>query len=347
VPIIDIQARLRELGRIRMGVQVEGTKNGRTFRRPEKLATFRLTSGSQSLIVAAAAAYGGEVSEWTEGDRHEWQVTIETLALDIIIPPGYPVSQWFELWRAGGCIRRCDGQVNQITGVPCECPKVPADRMALAAKGEACSYTTRLNVMLPNIPDLGVWRLESHSYYAAVELIGAADILVRASEAGMLVPAKLRIDQRERKVPGQPTKRFPVPVIEFTDTRLADLPVIEGHRSPLLAAPARAAIPALPATTLPETSDFRARPQATLTEPDPEVAPVTTPAESGAARPVAGDGLTSEAFRDWLRANDVSAKYVDQVFRLVWPGREPGEISDLERARLRAAIDRARAGESI
>lgn len=287
-PIIDIQAKLRELGRIRMGVQVEGTKGGKTFRRPEKLTTFRLTSGSHALIDAAAAAYGGTVEPWTDGDRHEWQVVIEMAALDIIIPPGYPLSQWFELWRAGGCIRRCDGRVNQVTGGPCECPAKPADRIALAAKGEACSYTTRLNVMLPTIPDLGVWRLESHSYYAAVELIGAADILVRASEAGMLVQARLRIDQRERKVPGQPTKRFPVPVIEFAD-RLVDLPVIEGHRSPLLAAPARPSVPALPATTLPPTSDLRApalveRPE---TPTNPEVTHVSAPSAATAARPVA------------------------------------------------------------
>jgi hypothetical protein len=39
----------------------------------------------------------------------------------------------------------------------------------------------------------------------------------------MNIPAHLRLDQREKKVPGKPTNRYSVPVIEFTSTRIADL----------------------------------------------------------------------------------------------------------------------------
>jgi hypothetical protein len=66
---------------------------------------------------------------------------------------------------------------------------------------------------------------ESHGYYAAVELAGAAEILAMASATGRLIPARLRLEQREKKEPGKPTKKWAVPIIEFVETRI-------GSRSP-------------------------------------------------------------------------------------------------------------------
>jgi hypothetical protein len=77
--------------------------------------------------------------------------------------------------------------------------------------------------MLPELPDLGIWRLESHGFYAAVELAGAARFLAIASASGLNVPARLRLDQREKKIPGKATNRYAVPVIEFTTMRITDL----------------------------------------------------------------------------------------------------------------------------
>lgn len=50
---IDVQRRLVELGRIRLGQKAPGKGN------PQRLETFRLTSASRSLLEAAAAIYGG------------------------------------------------------------------------------------------------------------------------------------------------------------------------------------------------------------------------------------------------------------------------------------------------
>jgi len=60
VPILDIQQRSRELGRIRIG-QTQPTKSGKS--RPAKLDRFRLTSASRPLLERVAALYGGTVRE--------------------------------------------------------------------------------------------------------------------------------------------------------------------------------------------------------------------------------------------------------------------------------------------
>ncbi|HET7030386.1 MAG TPA: hypothetical protein VFI34_07730 [Candidatus Limnocylindrales bacterium] len=254
MPIVTLQRQMRELGRIRTGVQVAAAGGKR---RPAKLETFRLTSDSRELIEAAAEAYGGTVTPWQNGDHAEFEVVTTAPALDIVIPPGQPVSQWYELWSGGGCQRRCDGVTNVLTMAPCLCPADVAERLELATRGEACKATTRLNVMLPALPDLGVWRLESHGYYAAVELAGAAEILAMATASGRLLPARLRLDQREKREPGKPTRKWAVPIIEFVETRMADLPLLADVGQARLG-PGRTTVPALPATTLPETSDFRA-----------------------------------------------------------------------------------------
>lgn len=226
MPLIDLQRRMRELGRIRTGQQVAFQKNGRTLMRASKLETFRLTSPSRDLIDAAAAAYGGKPKAW----NGEWELITETDSLDVVIPPGQSISQWYEMWSGGGCQRRCDGRTNVLTDAPCLCPVDPAERRELAKTGEACKPTTRLNVMLPAIPDLGVWRLESHGYYAASELAGTVDVI---EAAGRMLPARLRLEQREVKRPGQPPNHFAVPILELPTVRIADMVVGELPAGPV------------------------------------------------------------------------------------------------------------------
>lgn len=255
MPILTLQRQMRELGRIRTGNQVA---SGGGRRRPNKLETFRLTSESKPLIEAAQEALGGTVTPWDNNGSPEWEVITTSPTLDIVIPPGQPVSQWFELWSGGGCQRRCDGHTEVLTMGPCLCPADVEQRREMAQNGEACKPTTRLNVMLPALPDLGVWRLESHGFYAAVELAGSAEILAMASASGRLIPARLRLEQREKKEPGKPTKKYAVPIIEFVETRMASLGLPGLAGSPQLGSGDRPSRPELPATSPPPTSDMRA-----------------------------------------------------------------------------------------
>lgn len=201
--IIDLQRRLAECGRIRIGQQVP-TGRGKT--RPEKLSTFRLTSPDRHRIATAAHMYGGQASEWEAPAGMQWEVITETDALNVIVPPSdMSFSQHYELWSAGGCQRRCDGRTESISDGPCMCD--PDKRQ--------CDIHTRLSVMLRDLPGLGVWRIDTSGYYAAVELQGAVEVVQMAAGRGQMLPARLRLEQRVIKRPGQATRRFAVPVLDI------------------------------------------------------------------------------------------------------------------------------------
>jgi hypothetical protein len=201
--ILTLQRRSRELGRIRLG-QVNRS-NGKT--RPEKLDRFRFTSASEPLLVKVAALYGGTVQPWTPqgGGAEAFEVITESTRIPILVPP-QPVTQYFEQWSGGGCVRRCDGQTELLSGGNCLCSVDPEDR--------ECKPTTRLNVVLRDVEGIGVWRLESHGWYAATELPEVAEFL---AQAGGYVAAHLGLEERVVKREGK-TRRFMVPTIEVDVT---------------------------------------------------------------------------------------------------------------------------------
>jgi hypothetical protein len=221
--VIDLQRKGQQIGRIRIGQQVATTAGGS---RPARLETFRFTTGSRSQADAIGAAFGGEVRQW----NREWEVITDRSEIPVMVPPRDEViSQWYEQWNAGGCLRRCDSQTEQISGGPCKCPHAedPTDaeeaaraalkRADLARQNppQACHLITRINVMIPDLPGLGVFRLDTSSYYAAVEIGDTARLMQAARDQGVFLSAVLRIDQRSR-VAGGLTKRYPVPVLEVT-----------------------------------------------------------------------------------------------------------------------------------
>jgi Recombination directionality factor-like len=223
MPIVDMQRRLHERGRLRLG-EKRPDRNGQ--QRPAKLQTFRFTSTDRLAIDTAAEAYGGHVEAWEAGPGGaQWQVVTDATELPVIVPVGIPLpmlSQFYELWSGGGCQRRCDGQVEFLGDQQCMCD--PDDRQ--------CKPTTRLNLLLPDLAGLGVWRLESHGWYAAAELAGVVAVLERAAERGAFHPARLRAEQREvkRYDKGKPvTHQFVVPVLDV------DMPL--GSMLPAAASP--------------------------------------------------------------------------------------------------------------
>lgn len=204
--IIGLQRRLREIGRIRLGE----TRQGRDGPYPAKLTTFRLTAPDRAVIDAAADHWGGKVEPWAAPSGRQWQVVTETDTLGCVVPTAdMAFSQWYELWSGGGCQRRCDGRTELLSDGPCLCD--PADR--------ECAPTSRLNVLLTDLPGLGMWRVESHGWNAAVELAGVVAVLAAASDQGQFLPARLRVEERAVKRPGKDgkpeTHRFVVPVLDL------------------------------------------------------------------------------------------------------------------------------------
>lgn len=223
--LLDIQRRGQQIGRLRIGQQVP-TENGKM--RPAKLDTFRFTTQSEHSAQAIAELYGGTVQPW----NGQYEVITSKNAIGVTVPPrDQVISQHYELWNKGGCLRRCDSQTEQISGKPCLCPHAddPTDLVAVENAAQerarlagmnpprACKPVTRISVMIPDLPGLGVFRLDTGSYYAAVEIGDAAELLQVARDRGVFLPAVLRIEQRQRTAGGQ-TKKYPVPVLEVLST---------------------------------------------------------------------------------------------------------------------------------
>ena len=226
MPIIDLQRRVNEVGRIRMGT----SERRRGKKIPRRLETWRITTRDRARLEYASEAYGGEVVPWSEREG-EWELITATDTLPIVLVPGQSLSQFWELWGQAGpqqplhCMRRCDGVTELLSGQPCSCPPYD-ERRELATDGKACKPMTRLSVILPDVPGIGMFRLETGGYYAAVELAGTAQLLEDASARGVMLPARLRIDLRRGvrvKADGSgETVAYPVPVIDV-DVRVGDI----------------------------------------------------------------------------------------------------------------------------
>jgi hypothetical protein len=321
--IATIQAGLREAGRIRMGEQVPGPKGPR----PSKLTTFRLTSRSRDSIDSAAKVYGGTVTRWDDapaGMGEQWQVTIDSPFLDVIVPPnGYESS--FELWSAGGCQRRCDGLRDDISGGPCLCPSDPHERTLLAKDGRACKPTSRLSVLLPNLIGLGRWPLVSHSYYAAVELGAVADFLGDAGMKGYTVRARLRIEERSVKRPGDDgkpqTHHYIVPVLDIPDLtpqQMLGAGVVQ--EAEYRALPSGVPDPPIPVRT------WTNAPVAEVIET------LTREEDFRASLDSHSDGMTLEEIQSIAKAQNVSVSLLNAQAKLLEPtGRTLPVISPQER----------------
>lgn len=230
--IIGLQQQQTEVGRIRLGVKVATSSGGQ---RPAKLDTLRFTSPRRDLIEKVAELYGGKVEPWQplKGNA-QWQVITTSTEVPVMVPPQDPAqSQWLEMWSKGGCLRRCDGQTERISGNPCMCDPDPQER--------DCKMHTRVNVLLEEVPGIGVWRVDTGSFYAAVELPSVAAILAAANG---LIPGKLILDQRTVTRGGK-TFNFAVPVLDIAEFTPAEL--LSGK------------VPELAATRRAEAIDARSR----------------------------------------------------------------------------------------
>lgn len=202
------QARAAEHGRLRTGYT-----NGN---RPMRSATWVVTSHSEEHVRSAAALWGGTPEMWTplNSTISQWRVITQVASIEALITPGDPLNQYNEMWSAGGCQRRCDGETELLSRQPCLCLARFGEDWHEQKKGTVCSTTSRLNVMLPDLSGMGMWRAETHSFYAASEWAGMVDMVLAGTDGKGFIPVTLRIEPRQVVRAGQ-TKKFPVVVVEL------------------------------------------------------------------------------------------------------------------------------------
>lgn len=206
--LLNIQRRAAEHGRLRTGY-TQGN-------RPMRSATWVVTSHSEEHVRTAATLWGGDVEQWSplNSTISQWRVITKASSIEALITPGDPLNQYNEMWSKGGCQRRCDGETETISRQSCICLARFGEDWHQQKKGVVCSTTSRLNVMLPDLSGMGMWRAETHSFYAAQEWGGMVDMVLAGTNGTGFIPVTLRIEPRQRVANGE-TKKFPVVVVEL------------------------------------------------------------------------------------------------------------------------------------
>lgn len=298
MPIDNIPRRFRELGRLKFGEDLGD--------RPTQLRTWRLTSPNLDLIWAAARLWGGQPGEPRANTQRDiYEVTTEAEELEVLVPlQDVAAGQWWEHWTAGGLQRRCSGTAlvefddNEPDGwrkvAPCVCEDENGPRI--------CKPTTVLRVLLPQLPDLGVWRLTTRSIYAAQELPVAVGYLLGSHPDRTTAPAVLGLDHRSSKKPGQGRHDFTVPVLRVHSTleALGD----SGSPEALTSAGGQA----------PKASDGSETASLPAAEPGPEILPVPPP-DAASLAPSADPGPTTPETPDPADTGEIRRSETRQALR--------------------------------
>lgn len=355
---IGIQRRMMEIGRIRFGDVVAGRGS-----RPRALDKFRLTSASKEVLEAAAAIYGAAkaVREWKDAPNPgTFELYTDSSELDVILPPvqssldgsaTYPWSQAWELWDGPTCARRCDGEIAMVpkgrglTEVGCICEE---------QRGQQgfCEIRTRISVMLPRLPGLGLWRMDTGGLNAAAYLPGTLQLLTMAAARGKYLPCKLRLEHRSSKRPNDQgqleTHRFVVPVLD---------PGITPGELMALTGPETLNVERLGTTEKPQLPAPAERPTEALEKPTADLGPRTplpaaAPIEVTEDEPADPPAPPSGGDDTWMKAIHAIGreKGLDhEGIRLAAAGffgeavfpadRSLADLNPLERGRLRKALD--------
>lgn len=210
-PLGQLERRMPEAGRIRLGVK--------TARAMKSIDTFRFTSPYEDTIRKAAELWGGTAQPWDDSRarvRNQWEVITDVDEIDIYLPPG-GCSQWYEMWP--GPSRRCDGVtalVPQAVGDDYELVETPC--ICKLNRNIECEPYTRMNILLPQLPFRGTWRLETKSYNAAVELPGVIEMIAALHQSNPIVQARLKLAKRSTVTPTGRKKNFVVPELSIVQS---------------------------------------------------------------------------------------------------------------------------------
>jgi hypothetical protein len=228
--------RMAEVGIIRIGKKIQGTTAaGKVYERPSSLEQFRFTTPHIHAAEKVAEVYGGAITRFTSGRRPGYDVETSASTIKAVISlkrvtngQYESLSEDMELWQGGTNIRRCDGVsciiwdkgkngIERMTR-PCIC-KFGTDVYAAKKKAiqidpkeeKVCALKTRTLVLLPELENLGLWRLNSESVVYNQQARAFFDNLFSMGFEGQLVPITMTIVMKEKQTaPGEKTSKFPV-----------------------------------------------------------------------------------------------------------------------------------------
>ena len=191
------------VGRVRSGAQVQG--------RPVALQEWRFTTGDPDVAAAVAEKYGGTPQEWVTTTEESLEVMSSAGSLPVIITT---IQSEFVLWGRGSTpIRSCDGATQKDDSASaCVCPSDVKDHKEAARAGSACQPSVRVTFRLADLPDLGLWRVNSASWQLAGE-VNAAEEALKA--AGGETEAVIRLELVEYTTKNGRNVSYTKPVIEI------------------------------------------------------------------------------------------------------------------------------------
>ena len=212
VRLVDMDTRVPEAGRIRLGV-----KTGSSMK---SLDTLRFTSPDRGVIEQLATLYGGTAKPWRDAKASppdQFEVITEAKEIPVYLPAN-ALSVWYEMWSGGGVQRRCDGETCQVPRtIPGGWEMAETPCICLARQQMECRAHSRLNVIIPAISFRGVWRLETKGWNAAHELPGMVNVIEQMAAAGRLVQAMLSVQRRVQQTAAG-KRNFVVPGLALMHT---------------------------------------------------------------------------------------------------------------------------------
>ena len=208
--ISDIR-RLPRLGKIRLGVKAVSQKGNEYPRAVD----YFVVNEDESTPAASAAAF-----HQVYGDKPR--------CLDIMFPVAdrdifFP--QWYKAYGSGtGKVCQGDGvratRVNTETGEMIEIDCDP-DECPLYANKQ-CRRVASLQCLLPKVPGLGVWQLDSTSFHTIVNVNSALDFITAVAGRAHMIPLQLIVRPQEVSPDGK-KKVVYVLDLRMDQVRLSDV----------------------------------------------------------------------------------------------------------------------------
>lgn len=188
--------RIPRLGTVTTGRGTEATsKRGATYSQPTRSRTLVFHTNDGEVADSVQRRLGGSVH--TDSPTWGYDVETDSRTVDVqVYPAGF--RQALELWRAGECLRRCDGvTMSRPAGQACACA-------AEIEQGQdrACAPSTILPVLVDLPVDrLGLWEVRSSSWGTAANMKGTIRVLAMLGVATEAVPCRLEMVDRTVRDP--------------------------------------------------------------------------------------------------------------------------------------------------